>query len=61
MTCDYGFLGFCGHDHGPDSCEGCGRRTSEVAGWCRLCAWLALLDADQQAGRGVLIKAGTDG
>ena len=64
MTCDYEWLGFCGHDHhrDPGTCGNCGRRTSEVDGWCRLCdAWLALLDADQRAGRGVLVKAGTDG
>ena len=40
------------------TCEGCGRRTSEVDGWCRLCAWLQLIDADQRAGGGpVLVKA----
>jgi hypothetical protein len=50
------------------ACTSCGRRTAEVDGWCRLCAqlapvlawraWLGLLDADQDAGRGIaLVKA----
>ena len=55
----------------PDPCQNCGRRTGEVSGQCRRCvslapfaayrAWLALLNADQRAGRGVLVKAGSDG
>ena len=51
------------------TCTSCGRRTAEVVdGWCRLCAqlppvlayraWLRLLDADQQAGRGAALLTG---
>ena len=70
MTCDYEFLGFCGHDHG--TCENCGRRTEDVATRCWLCQalpfaaywrWLdRALDRDRREGRGpVLVKAGSDG
>lgn len=66
MTCEYEWMGFCGHDH-TGTCEGCGSRTSEADGWCRRClslaplvayrAWLQLLDADQAAWRGPALVA----